>query len=123
MKLARCFFAVTTVLPAVFGADWIRLSTPNFEMYASCPEEEAREMMEIFEEARDFFSRTEAVQGTSTVPVKLVIFGSAKEYQQYSNGPSKPAYFVPTELGDFVVMSDLKSFDGSPRFTNTCIRW
>lgn len=110
MKLALCLVIGAALLPVAYGAEWIKLSTPNFIVYASCPEDEARETLEIFEEARDFFLRAKPVQGSFTGTVTLVIFGSAKEYQPYGRGPSKPAYYSGSELGDYVVMSDLKDF-------------
>lgn len=110
MKLAAHLLLIAGLLPTLSGADWIRLSTPNFEMYASCPEQKARETLEIFEEARVFFSRAMPVRNWSSFPVTLVMFGNAKDYQPFSPGPSKPAYFVGTEQRDYIVMSDVGDY-------------
>lgn len=94
-------------VPALIGADWIRVNSPNFELYTTSSEREARATLDIFEQARDFFLRVKSTALAARLPVTLVGFGDAKDYRPYSLKSFTPAYFVADEQRDYIVMSDL----------------
>ena len=81
-------------VPALIGADWIRVNSPNFELYTTSSEREARATLDIFEQARDFFLRVKSTALAARLPVTLVGFGDAKDYRPYSLKSFTPAYFV-----------------------------
>jgi len=95
-----------TAAPALFGAEWIKMNSANFELYTSSTEAEGRQTLEMFEKTRDFFLRVKASTVVSQLPVTLVLFDSAKEYRPYSPRANAPAFFVGDEERDYIVMSD-----------------
>lgn len=54
---------LAAALPA-FGADqWLRLTTPHFELYTTESEKKGREAILYFEQVRSFFSQAAPVRG------------------------------------------------------------
>ena len=107
MRYAALLFIVLIVSPVARAASWIALSTPNFQLYSTADETEARETLETFEQTRDFFLRVRVATPVSALPVTLVTFGTAKEYKPYEFRSFTPAYFISDEQRDYVVMSAL----------------
>ena len=89
------------------AAEWIKLTTPNFEFYTDTLERDARKTLESFERAHDFFFRVKPATITSQLPVTLVGFASTKEYAPYTLRVISPAYFMGDVQRDFVVMGYL----------------
>src|SRR5689334_17484427 len=94
-------------LPMLYGADWIKVHSPNFELYTTATEHEAQPMLQTFEQVRDFFLRVKASTATVNLPVIIVGFNGAREYRPYSFNEFTPAYFAGDEQRDYIVMSDL----------------
>ncbi len=107
MRCSVALFAWIAALPILHGAEWNKLSSPNFEFYTTFGERDARQTLETFEQARDFFLRVKSTTVTSHLPVTLVGFASVREYRPYSAKEFTPAYYVGDEQRDYVVMCDL----------------
>ena len=94
-------------LPMLHGADWIKVHSPNFELYTTASEHDAEPMLQTFEQVRDFFLRVKSSTVSVDLPVIIVGFNGPKEYRPYSLNEFTPAYFAGDEQRDYVVMSDL----------------
>ena len=84
---------------------WIRLKSANFELYSSAGLRNARETLKEFEQVRGFFLQVFGGPPAKPVPVRLVVFGSAKEYEPYRYNEFSTAYYQPTADHDYIVMS------------------
>src|SRR3954467_12093963 len=84
---------------------WIRLNSANFEMYSSAGVRGARDTLKEFEQVRGFFMQALGGTPAKPVPVRLVAFGSAKEYEPYRLNEFAIAYYHQTADRDYIVMS------------------
>lgn len=102
---SRVFLLLLT-LPTLDAANWIKIRSENFTLYASYTEDEARQTLETFEQTRDFFRQVKAFAVTSESPLVLIGFRTQREYRPYSRGLYVKAYFTTDEDRDYIVMSD-----------------
>ncbi len=101
------------VIPSLFlfslclsAADpkWIRMKSDHFEMYSSAGERQTREMLKSFEQVRTFFLQLIPVTEEHPIPVRMVLFGSDKEYEPYKMNSFTAAYYLPGAEHDTIVM-------------------
>ena len=59
---------------------WIRIHSPNFEVYSSASEGSTRETLRYFEQVRSFFLQATGKSASKPAPVYIIAFGSEKEY-------------------------------------------
>src|SRR5579862_5119290 len=107
MKWAALFVAWAAAAPAKPAADWIKVSSANFELLTSVPEADARKTLVDFEQARAFFLREQPSLARSAPPAIVVGFGSLKEYRPYSPRARALAYYHRQPQGDFIVVGDM----------------
>jgi tetratricopeptide (TPR) repeat protein len=105
----RHLTVLTLLVAAIFPAGaadsrWTRLRSDNFELYSSAGLRASRDTLKMFEQVRGFF---EKVMGPSSkpLPVRLVAFGSAKEFEPYRFNEYATAYYTQTAERDYIVMS------------------
>jgi len=92
--------------PPLFSAsNWLKVTSPNFEMYTTAGSKDGRRTVEYFEQVRDFFMRVRSQQVTTQLPVTIVAFKNAKEYRPYTMSETAIAYFTGDEQRDYIVMS------------------
>lgn len=105
----RCllFLFLAPAVQCLGAADWIKVSSPNFTLYTTRAENDARQTLDTFEQTRDFFRQLKAFHVTAQPPIILVAFGSESEYRPYTTGPFVRAYFTGDDEGDYIVMSDV----------------
>src|SRR5271165_724687 len=103
--LARgmCLLACCATLTA--ETRWIKIATPNFEMYTTSGERAARDTLRYFEQIRSFFAGTLPHAFADTDKVRIVAFSSEKEYQPYRPNEFAIAYYHSTARHDYIVMS------------------
>src|SRR5579863_10048471 len=90
-----------------FGADhWVRLTTPDFELYTSAGEKQGKYAVRHFEQVREFFLQASPVRGGSDVPLRIFQFDSEAQFQPYSPNGHTAAYFVSTPSRDYIVMGN-----------------
>jgi Flp pilus assembly protein TadD len=90
-----------------YGAEsrWIRLRSSNFEMYTSAGSRGARDTIREFEQVRGFFLQAFKKPPSNPLPVRLVVFGSQKEYAPYAINEFATAYYHQNANRDYIVMS------------------
>jgi tetratricopeptide (TPR) repeat protein len=115
--MGRCVLAIVFALfSTAAGAEpkWIRLKTPNFELYSSAGERAARETLRNFEQVREFFQQS--LTGTESEidgRVYLVQFNSEKEYAPYRVSAIARAYYQAGADRDYIVMGQ-PGYEGFP---------
>lgn len=105
--MSRLLLAITLSTLATHGAEshWTRLRTPNFEMYSGAGQRAARDTIREFEQVRAFFLQLFTGPPAKPAPVRLVAFGSMKEYEPYRLNEFAIAYYHQTPQRDTIVMS------------------
>ena len=98
-----CGLSLQSVLAA--ESQWSRMQSPNFEMYTTAGERSARDTLRYFEQVHDFFAQNMPGAVGKTLPVRIVAFNSAKEYEPYRLNEFATAYYHGTADCDYIVMS------------------
>jgi tetratricopeptide (TPR) repeat protein len=99
------YLAVPLLVSSVASADWIELSSPNFQLYTNGRTGDARRTIEYFEQVRDFFMRVKSASMTTRLPVTIVLFKNAKEFKPYAPNQAASAYYLGDRSRDFIIMS------------------
>ncbi|MGC2657226.1 MAG: hypothetical protein WA324_04555 [Bryobacteraceae bacterium] len=102
-------FAVLIGAIPVEGADtWIRVATPNFEMYTTNSEKDAVRALQVFEQVRYFFVASSPSKPAASLPVRIIAFRSEHEYAPYRMNAGAFAYYVRSHNRDYIVMQDIE---------------
>ncbi len=88
---------------------WMKLATPNFELYTTSGEKKGREAILYFEQVRSFFLEASASKRVSEFPVRIVAFRGEKQYQPYRLNEFATAYYARGRNRDYIVMQDIAS--------------
>lgn len=65
-------------LPLRAADKWIRLSTPNFELYTNTSEAAGKEVVQQFEQLRSFFDQLPDYHQPQLAPIRVVQFSSVE---------------------------------------------
>lgn len=90
-----------------FAGQWIRVETPHFELYTQIDEQQARQALQIFEQARTFFLQTSLGSKLGGGSVRILDLASETEYAPYLVKPGAYACYQRGSRGDYIVMRDL----------------
>ena len=106
--------AVLTVFLALFlpaslfsAEQWVKLTTPNFELFTTAGEKKGREAVLYFEQVRSFFIKIGRSKRGSSLPVRIVAFQSEKEFKPYRVNEFAIAYYVGGFDRDYIVMRSI----------------
>ena len=77
-RLAILIAALPVVMPA--ADQWVRLTTPHFELLTSAGEKKGREAILYFEEVRSFFLAASPSEHVPDFPVRIIAFRGDKQY-------------------------------------------
>jgi len=83
---------------------WIVMQNEHFQVYSSASERDTRQMLGQFERVRAFFYQIAKSATQSALPVTVLIFGTAKEYQPYRFNSFADAYYTKHGDRDFIVV-------------------
>jgi Tfp pilus assembly protein PilF len=86
-------------------SSWKLARNEHFEVYAQSDDSTARSILLEFEQLRVFFLEHAALDSGQLPPVRVIAFGTEKEYDPYRLRSTSDAYFVGTEGRDYVVMA------------------
>ncbi len=104
-------FLFAAAMPMAGADQWIRVATPDFELYTTAGEKAGREAMEHFERVRGFFQRASPVRSSSDFPVRIVAFSAPDRFRSYSVNGVASAFFASDAQRDYIVMSSLTEAD------------
>lgn len=86
---------------------WIKLETPNFEVYTTGGEGSARRTLLYFEKLRSFFLRAQKLGSTSDQPVRIIGFKNAKQFEPFRPNEFASAYYLGAHDRDYIVIGDI----------------
>jgi hypothetical protein len=91
---------------AAFGeARWIRMQTPGFDVISSAGERATRDTLQYFEQVRSFFAQSmPSVMNGGAARVRIVAFGSQKDYAPYRAKAFAAAYYTQAAGYDYIVI-------------------
>jgi tetratricopeptide (TPR) repeat protein len=110
MRPFRCLlFAISLFgsgLPALAADEWVRLTTPHFEMYTLAGEKKGREAILYFEQVRSFVTEVTKTNWDQAVPVRIIAFNSEKQFRPYAPNEAAAAFYAGNQSRDYIVMED-----------------
>lgn len=83
---------------------WIRIPATDFEVYSSAGERNTRETLQYFERVRSFFEQTMGASPAKLDPIRIIVFGSKKEFDPYRPNESTAAYYTQVGGRDYIVL-------------------
>ena len=86
---------------------WLRISSPHFELYTDDGARAGRDLIQYFEQIRGFFQKVSPVHLQDDFPVRLIAFKDKEQFLPYSPRAQVGAYYLAHPRGDFIVMQDL----------------
>lgn len=89
------------------ATEWVRLTTPHFELITTAGEKKGRETIQYFETVRQFFIDSGMVKHAPATPVRIIGFRNEKEYRPYAVNQVATAYYAGGPEHDYIVMSTL----------------
>ena len=106
VRLWLCFLLALPVFSAsTTAAGWIRVRSQHFEVYSSAGAPATKETVRHFEQARNFFGRAMGSRDLPSGLVRIVAFGSEKEFEPYRVNEFATAYYMGGSEQDTIVMS------------------
>jgi len=99
------------VFPAagIEGPRWLKIKSPNFELFTTAGERNGREVARHFEQVRAFFLEAMGLGLKSGPPVRIVVFRSDKEFAPYAPNDFAEAFYLGAEDRDYIVMKSASS--------------
>jgi Flp pilus assembly protein TadD len=88
-------------------AGWIRLTTPNFELFTDQGEKSGRETILYFEQVRGFFVQASPVRPPAEFPVRIIAFKNREEFAAFSPNALMVAFYAPGPKRDYIVLQDV----------------
>ncbi|MFN7919299.1 MAG: hypothetical protein U0Q16_04335 [Bryobacteraceae bacterium] len=82
---------------------WLKVKSPNFELFTTAGERKGRDTIQHFEKVRGFFQQAMSIKG-SPLPVRIIQFGSEKEYQPFQISAAAAAYYLGGHDTDYIVL-------------------
>jgi len=83
---------------------WVRIDSPHFELFTNAGERSGRRTILYFEQVRDFFLKHGNVGKSPSFPVRIIRFGSRKEFESYQTSKATAAYYMASPKRDLIVM-------------------
>lgn len=104
-RLRAALLLLPLSLSAASRPAWIKLTSPNFEMYACAEEKKGREAILYFEQVRTFFLKALGLKDVPAAqPLRIVAFASDKDFEPYSPNEVAAAYYATDGRRDAIVM-------------------
>jgi tetratricopeptide (TPR) repeat protein len=104
IALTAAFF-LPACMPSAWAAEWVLARTARLEVYSDAGAENARAVLLWFERLRTFFQQQTGVEANPRLPLRVVYFRSAEEYETYRLRPNSDAYYASAEGRDYIVLS------------------
>jgi tetratricopeptide (TPR) repeat protein len=108
LKLAYFFCGLLLCAAIVSGAEpkWIHVSSSDFEIFSTAGQGSTKDVLHHFEEVHGFFAKfaggSNPVQPSE--PVRIIVFGSEKEYLPYRPSEAAAAFYTQIAGRDYIVL-------------------
>ena len=105
--LGAALLCVPALWPAAYGRDeqWIKVRSPNFEVFTSAGERSGRDALRRFERVRAFFVQAMKLRAAGP-PVRVILFRSHNEYVPYRPNEVAAAFYHPVHRRETIVMQN-----------------
>jgi tetratricopeptide (TPR) repeat protein len=88
---------------AAAAGEWLRLESPDFELYTAAGARTGRDILARLEQARHVFA-TSVPGRASALPVRVFVFRSAADFAPYNVRAGAAGYFAPGPDRDIIAM-------------------
>lgn len=96
--------AIALVLAFPAGAAWVRLTSAHFELYTDIGEGKGRAILERLELARHAFAAAPGAPPASPLPVRVLLFGSARDFRPLRPSESTVGFFQGGPERNYIVL-------------------
>ncbi len=86
---------------------WLKLTTPNFEIYTTGGEGSARRTLLYFEQIRAFFLEAMKLESKSSEPVRIIGFKNRKQFAPFRPNEFSSAFYLGGHDRDYIVMGSI----------------
>src|SRR5258708_13972345 len=95
-------------LPAIAAEKdpWVRITSPNFELFTTAGERAGRDLVKHFEQVHSFFVGRFKMSSDATRKPRVILFRSEKEFEPYRPNEFASAFYHPGEYHDFIVLNN-----------------
>lgn len=93
-------------IPSFAAGRWLRVSSPNFELYTTTSEKQGRDTALHLEQVRAFFLQASPVRSLSDFPLRIFQFDTEAQYAPVRQTAQQIAYFVTTPASEYIVLGD-----------------
>lgn len=87
------------------ASEWRLARSEHFEVYSQSGDENALAALAWFEQLRGFFLQQDIIPLHQLPPVRVIVFGSSKDYEPYRLRATSDAYYVGAEGRDYILMA------------------
>src|SRR3954468_18969584 len=100
-SLSRCSLVAALLLLLSLRAGaadrdpWIRVASPNFELFTTAGERAGRDLVKHFEQVHSFFAGRFKMSSDTTRKPRVILFRSEKEYEPYRPNEVATAFYHP----------------------------
>lgn len=102
----RILVSIALIGSNLFAAEsWIRLCSPNFDLYSSLSKKRSMALLTRLENARLALAHFSIYAGANTQPMRVIAFRSEREYRPYSSDAGSTAYFLHSAQRDYIVLN------------------
>ncbi len=84
---------------------WKLTRSAHFELYSQGDDVTAPSALAWFEQLRAFYLQKTGLDPAGLLPVRVIRFHSAQDYQPYRLRPASDAHYIGTESRDYIVMA------------------
>jgi len=99
--------AVILCAPCRSEGQWLRLTTPHFELFTTAGERSGRAGILYFETVRQFFIDSGIAANLPPERLRIVAFRGDKEFRPYAPNEVATAFFTHCPGRDYIVLSQL----------------
>jgi tetratricopeptide (TPR) repeat protein len=104
LSLAVCVTSLTAA-----ANPWLRMKSPNFELFTTAGERSGRDLLKRFEQVRTFFIQATGAGSVPAAPARIIAFRSDQEFDAYAPNAVAAAYYQPGFAHEFIVMKRASS--------------
>jgi tetratricopeptide (TPR) repeat protein len=103
---AVAFLALLAGMPAIAADHWLRIASPDFELYTTASDKQGRDTIRHLEQVRAFFLQASPIRNPGDFPLRIFQFDTEAQYEPYRQNAFTVAYFVATPASEYIVMGD-----------------
>jgi tetratricopeptide (TPR) repeat protein len=104
---AVCLSSLGPTLQAQSPAEWISVNEGKISVYTQGDPADARALLRTFAGLRTALSQASPLHETQTTLLKIIVFPSEKQFNQYRLNAGSCAFYQQTHKGEYVALADL----------------